>query len=178
MHVIIGFLTAVAGLIWAIIALQRSGFDINALNPFLWMRRSQWKKKYCDKPICALAQPLDVAALLLLGVAKCEGEISVEQKKQIVEIYQNDFRLDKNEAADLLLASSHLLRDEIYLLDNLDKILQKSASRFSREQIDSLVALMQRVARIESAVNEEQGKLINATGAYLRKSLGQTGQWA
>jgi hypothetical protein len=29
-----------------------------------------------------LSEPLDVVALLLLGVATCEGELSAEQKKR------------------------------------------------------------------------------------------------
>ena len=45
MHIVLGVLSAVAGLIWAIVALQRSGFDPASLNPFLWYRRSQWRKK-------------------------------------------------------------------------------------------------------------------------------------
>ena len=49
-HIVIGVLSAVAGLIWAMVALQRSGLDLNALNPFLWHRRSQWKKKYGENP--------------------------------------------------------------------------------------------------------------------------------
>ena len=38
MHIILSVITALGGLIWAIVALQRSGFDINSLNPFLWHR--------------------------------------------------------------------------------------------------------------------------------------------
>ena len=35
MHIVIAAITAVAGLIWALNSLQRSGFNVSALNPLL-----------------------------------------------------------------------------------------------------------------------------------------------
>ncbi len=178
MHIVIGVITALAGLIWAFVALQRAGIDLNALNPFLWHRRALWRKKVGDKPIYTLASPMEVAALLLLGIAKCEGEISAQQKKAIIGIFENEFHLDHDEAADLMLASAHLLRNEIYLVDHLDRILAKSAADFSASQSASLLQLMQQVAVIESPVNEEQRKLMQALEDFFtRRSSGQ-GKWA
>jgi hypothetical protein len=124
MHIVLGFLSAVAGLVWALVALQRSGFNPDSLNPFLWFRRSRWRRKYATNPLYNLDDPMDVAAVLILGTAKCEGEISAEQKRAIQTLFEDEFRLDRNAAADLLLASSHLIRNEIYLVDSLDKILE------------------------------------------------------
>lgn len=39
MHIIIGVITAIAGLLWALNRLNESGFNLNSLNPFLWARR-------------------------------------------------------------------------------------------------------------------------------------------
>jgi len=36
MHIVLGALSAIAGVIWALVALQRSGFNPASLNPFLW----------------------------------------------------------------------------------------------------------------------------------------------
>ena len=177
MHIVIGIMTALAGLIWAIVALQRAGVDLNSLNPFLWQRRSQWKKKYGDKPLYILGNPMEAAAVLLLGTAKCEGEISAEQKQDILAIFEQEFHLGRDEAADLLLASSHLLRNEVYLADNLDKILAKSAAAFSPDKVNSLLVLMQRVAAIESAANAEQDKLIAATRSYFDQLGARRDQW-
>ena len=35
MHIVIAVITAIAGLFWALNALQRSGFQFSSLNPFL-----------------------------------------------------------------------------------------------------------------------------------------------
>jgi len=177
MHIVLGVLSAAAGLIWALVALQRSGFDPASLNPFLWLRRSQWRSKYGTRPIFNLEGPMDVAAVLILGTAKCEGEISSQQKQAVQTIFETEFRLDRNTAADLLVASSHLMRDEIYLVDNLDKILEKSCRRFTAEQARSLLSLMQRVGAIESGINEEQRKLILATEKYFEKLYARQGKW-
>lgn len=177
MHIVISVITALGGLIWAFIALRRSGFDINSLNTFLWQRRSAWRKTHDAKPIYKLSEPLDVAALLLLGVAKCEGEISVEQKKILISIFENDFHLNHDDASDQLLASAHLIREEIYLVDNIDKILEKSSSKFSASQASSLLDLMQQVAAVESPVNKEQQKLIDATQRYFTKMKKEPNSW-
>jgi uncharacterized tellurite resistance protein B-like protein len=173
----IGAITALAGLVWAFVALQRAGLDLNALNPFLWHRRRQWNKKYREKPIYCLGDPMEAAALLLLGAAKCEGEISSEQKQEILSIYENEFKLGRDEASDLLLASAHLLREEIYLVDNLNRILEKSGPSFTPEQVESLIALMQRVSVIESGLNDEQRKLIQATRSYFAQTSKGNGKW-
>jgi hypothetical protein len=126
MHIVLGVLSAAAGLIWALVALQRSGFDPASLNPFLWLRRSRWRKSYSTRAIFNLDNPMDVAAVLILGTAKCEGEISTQQKQAVQAIFESEFNLDRSTATDLLVASAHLIRDEIYLVDNLDKILKSS----------------------------------------------------
>ena len=166
MHVVIGVLTALAGLIWAIVALQKAGVSISAFNPFLWRRRMNWKNNISEKPLYTLSDPMEVAAVLILGVAKCEGEISAEQKRAIQDIFESEFRLGRDEAADLLLASSHLIRNEIYLVDNLDKILKKSQSSFKARHVESMLSMMRRVGELEGELNEEQRKIITATERY------------
>lgn len=177
MHIVIGVVTAIAGLIWALVALQRAGFNLASLDPFAWYRRMQWKKKYADKPLYCLDDPVDVAAVLLLGTAKCEGAISAEQKKALLDIFETEFKLTSDEAADLLLASSHLIRNEIYLVDNLHRIFERTKDRFTPAQIASLIALMQRVAKLEGPANEEQRKLIEATERYFSERTAGKHRW-
>ena len=177
MHIVLSVITALAGLAWALSSLQKSGFDINSLNPFLWHRRSKWQKKHDTKPIYKLSEPLDVAAVLLLGIAKCEGEVSAEQKKHLVSIFQNNFHLDADQASDQLLASAHLLRDEIYIVDNINQLLELSGPKFSPSQTASLLDLMQQTAKIENPINQEQQKLINATQKYFAKIQKGSKNW-
>ncbi len=175
MHVLIGLLTAIAGLIWALVALDRAGFRLS--SPFALFRRYQWSKKYSRKPLHSLTEPIDVVAVLLLGIAKCEGEISADQKKQLLNIFEQEFEISADEAADLLLASSHLIRNEIYLVDQIDKILEPSLGRFGDAHIKTVDSLMMQVASLESPANEEQLKLIDGVRRVFGSVSRSGGKW-
>ena len=178
MHVIIAAITAIAGLFWALNSLQRSGFNLNALNPFLAYRRWKWTRTHGAKPIYRLERPMDVAAVLLLGIAKADGTITSDQKKILLEMYQREFEISRDEASDLLLASSHLIRDEIYLVDHLSKILAPSAQRFEPDAIESLLRMMRHVAALDGSINTEQQKLIDATEKFFAEKSPKSQRWA
>ena len=178
MHIVIAAITALAGLLWAINSLMRSGFSLSSLDPFAAYRRWQWRRTYGAKPIYKLDRPMDVAAVLLLGIAKADGDITSDQKRELQSIFQSEFEISRDEAADLLLASSHLIRDEIYIVDHLDKILERSAPRFEAENVGSLLRHMRRVAAMDGSINAEQQKLIDATERYFSSKQQPTGKWA
>jgi len=179
MHIVIAVITAVAGLLWALNSLQRSGFHFSSLNPFLAYRRWQWSRTYGGRPIYKLDRPIDVAAVLLLGVAKADGAITSDQKRELLAMFQSEFSISRNEASDLLLASSHLIRDEIYLVDHLEKILARSADRFEPDAIGSLLAMMRKVAALDGSINGEQEKLIDAAERYFASRNKQpVNKWA
>jgi len=174
---IIAAITALAGLLWALSSLQRSGFQFSSLNPFLAYRRWQWRKTYGGKPIYKLDRPMDVAAVLLLGVAKADGDITSDQKRELQSLFQSEFELSRDQAADLLLASSHLIRDEIYIVDHLDKILERSAGRFEAGASASLLGMMRKIALLDGSINSEQQKLIDATERYFAARQKAVGKW-
>jgi uncharacterized tellurite resistance protein B-like protein len=178
MHIVIAAITALAGLIWALNTLQRSGFDLNSLNPFLAYRRWQWRRTYGARPIYNIERPMEVAAILLLGMAKADGAITSDQKKALLDMFQREFEISRDEASDLLLASSHLIRDEIYIVDHLDKILERSAPRFESDAVASLLAMMRRIALMDGSINGEQQKLIDATERYFAARTKPTGKWS
>jgi hypothetical protein len=103
MHLVIAAITALAGLLWALNSLQRSGFNPSSLNPFLAYRRWQWSRSHGTKPIYRLERPMDVAAVLLLGIAKADGTITSDQKRELLALYQSEFDISRDEASDLLL---------------------------------------------------------------------------
>jgi uncharacterized tellurite resistance protein B-like protein len=177
MHIVIGVVTALAGLIWALVALQRAGVRIGSLDPFAWYRRMQWRKKYADKPLYCLTDPVDVAAVLLLATAKCEGEVSAEQKQALLKTFESEFSLSADEAADLLVACAHLLRNEVYVFDNLERVLERAKDRFSVTQVASLATLMRRVAELDGPANGEQRKLIDATQRYFEERAQPKSAW-
>lgn len=168
MHYVIGLLTALAGLFWALNSLQRAGVDLNSFNPFTWYRRHQWKQKYGLTPLYNLDEPLEVAALLLLAIATYDGAITRETKNEILKIYTEQFKLGDKLAADLYLASSHLLKNEFDIVANLPRIFTKSKAKFSRAQGESLLQLLEHVAMLDGSVSQDQRAFISGCQSILR----------
>ena len=177
MHIIIGLITAIAGLIWALNSLERSGFRWSSINPFYWHRRNKWKKQYQESPLYALSEPMEVAAVVMLGVAKLEGEISREQKKEILKIFNSEFNLDEKSSSDLFASTSYLLQSENNFLKNIDKVLARSKDSFSEEQAESTIALAERIAKLDSNISHTQQELLNSFARQFHSNQKQIQKW-
>ena len=160
MHMVIAAITAIAGLFWALSALRNSGFDPSSLNPFLWHRRAQWYKQHNTNPLYKIKSPMEAAAVVLLLTAKCEGEISSEQKQTLLRIFEQEFHLSQKAASDLLVSSAYLVREIDAPPSHIEKILAPSLPEFSHTQKESVLSLIHTVARIEGPPNHQQFALI------------------
>jgi hypothetical protein len=174
---IIGIITAVAGLLWALRSLQNSGFDLNSFNPYFWYRRHQWVKKYGQSPLYTLDNPMDVAAVLILAAAKLSGELTKEHKQSVLDIYQRDFKLDERRAQDLFASSSFLLQGEEDCVKNVDKILARSKDQFSAAQISSTINLIEKAAHCEGSPTVAQQQLIAAVTRVFVRTEKSSGTW-
>ena len=174
---IIAAITALAGLIWALTALRNSGFSFSSLNPFLAVRRWRWSRDYGAKPIFKLDRPMDAAALLLVATAKADGVMSNLQKQTMLSLFEERFELSQNDASQMLAASIHLLRDELSIAANVDKILEKSAQRFQKEQVRELLAMMRKVAALDGSINAEQEQLLSATEQFFARRHAPPEKW-
>jgi uncharacterized tellurite resistance protein B-like protein len=163
---LIALLGAIAGLIWAVNSLEKSGVS---LNPFAWWRRSQWRKQHGTKPLYRLRDPAEVAAVLLLGVAKCKGDVTAGQKAKLRDLYVRVLKLPEPEADDMLVAAAFLARDEVYIVDSVERILLNTRRAMSAEQKASVLNLMEEVAAVDGPVNAEQRKLIDRTMETLNR---------
>ena len=142
MHIIIGFLTSVLTILYL---LDRLGVDIGYLNPFTWMRRRAWAKKYEGDPVYAIEDPMEVAALLITGMARVDGDITAEQKSAIREAFSSTFSLGDKEANELLVSSTHLLGAPQIIHNQLEGVLKRTGSSFNRSQADSIMDIINRL---------------------------------
>ncbi len=177
MHIIIGILTALGGLLWAINSLQRSGFRFSSINPFYWHRRNQWRKKYSENPLYTLENPMDVAAALLLGVAKLEGEISREQKNRILEVFTEKFGLDQNQALDLFSATAFMLQTENNFVKNIEKVIAPAKDKFTQSQVDSTLELLHEIATMDSELCEQQSELVRSIKQIFNSANAPAKNW-
>ena len=163
---LIALLGAIAGLIWAINALGKDGVSF---NPFAWWRKLQWSRRHGTKPLYRLRDPVETGIVLLLGVAKCKGDVTATQKARVRELCTRVMKLPEAEADDLLVAGAFLLRDEVYLVDNLERILAGTRRQLSGEQKASLLNMLEDVAAVDGPANAEQRRLIDATMALFNR---------
>ncbi|WP_308364583.1 MULTISPECIES: TerB family tellurite resistance protein [unclassified Microbulbifer] len=177
MHILIGLITAIGGLVWALYRLQNAGVDLNSFNPFYWLRRRNWQKQLGTKPLHRLDRPMDAAAVLLVAIAKAEGEISREQKAQITDIFSSEFNLTEPQAAELFASSAYMLREVLDIEAEIKHILEPTKDTFTAEQCDSLLKMLARVAELEGNVGEVQQRIIDAVGGELERRAETSGKW-
>lgn len=174
MHIIIGFLT---GLVTIFYLLDRLGIDLGGFNPFYWRRRRAWLKKYGGDPIYAVEDPMEIAALFVVGVAKIDGDITAEEKNSILSEFSSNFSLSEREASQLLGSSVHLLGQPLLIGTQLSNMLNRLDDHFSPEQTESLIAMMTAVVSSNGQLSTEQTDLIGSVRDRFTKPAPRGGTW-
>lgn len=164
MHVLIAFITALATLLFA---LDRIGVDIGWLNPWAWSRRRKWLKQYHGSPAFGLEKPMDAIALLLTAVAKIDGDFSLEEKSELLKIFEDTFKLTAGQASSLLSSSSYLLGSGEQVFQRPADVLAPNLKRFSPDQKTSSIELLSRIANVGGAPSQTQKSFITAVEAVL-----------
>lgn len=175
MHIVLGILTTLVTILYL---LDRMGFDLGGLNPFYWRRRRAWAKRYQGDPIYAVEDPLELAALFVAGVARLDGEVTLEQKNAILAEFSGRFSLGDREASQLLASSTHLLGQAQVVRTQLDGLLSRNSRTFSPDQIESLVEMMTTVAAANGDRTPEQAEFIESIRALGRTEKAAAGTWA
>ncbi|MEM7252703.1 MAG: hypothetical protein AAF493_14910 [Pseudomonadota bacterium] len=177
MHIILGFLGTLVTVLILLNRLADAGIDLAGLNPFLWHRRRAWRRKYTGSPIYQLTSPMETTALLMVTVAKLEGDLSREQKRLILFLFESEFHLERREAASLLTATAHILDDVAAVRDNLEKVVSPSRPNFSPEQSASTIELVKRVGAHDSPLDSAQHDFVVALKKSLQPPANNSGQW-
>jgi uncharacterized tellurite resistance protein B-like protein len=177
MHIILGLLGSIITILVLLNRLAEIGVDLGGLNPFLWYRRSRWKNRYHGNPIYHIESPLEATALLLVAVAKSDGDMSAEEKRRILDLFQQEFRLSKKDASALMIASVYLLRDGSELRENVKKVLQGSLHNFTREQADSALSLINQIVSMERTDNPIKEELVRNIAECLQPATREKQKW-
>lgn len=172
MHIILGILGPLVTILILLNKLAEAGFDLYGLNPFLWDRRRKWKAKHDGSPVYKIDSPMDATAILMVAAAKADGDLTRESKHFLLESFEQDFNLDKKDAAGLLISSSHLLADGALVSGNVDKFLSLSKDKFTEHQAHSALDLIAKAAGEEGQRHQNAVELL----ARVSKVLGAESQ--
>ena len=167
MHILLALITAIATILIVLKRLADNGIDLAGLNPFLWRRRRNWRLQLEGNPVFSIDNPRDMAALLVAGVAKIDGEISAEEKHAIRNEFETTFSMSADQATELLASSAYLLRDGEVLRSQLASVLKRANEYLTGEQVDSLFEMMNRVALVDGAPTTQQVEYIAAVKRHV-----------
>jgi len=152
-HIIIGFLTALATVLFA---LDRLGIDIGWFNPWAWQRRRAWLKQSTGHPAYGLNKPIDAIALIATAAAKIDGDLSIEEKEKLKVIFQKTFNQSEKDAVQLIGASVYLLGSGEDVFQAPEKVLKLSLESFSEAQRTSSIELISEIINVGGQPSEVQ----------------------
>jgi len=157
MHIVIGLLGSAVTILFL---LDRLGIDLGGLNPFHWYRRRAFANKYGSDPIYSIEDPIHLAALLVIGAAKLDGDVTAGQKAAAREQFENVFSLDAKAASELFGSAAHLLAAPQLIEEQLQKLADRSGDRFSPDQAESVVEMMTSVVSADGSPSATQSAFI------------------
>ena len=175
MHVVLGLLGTIVTILFL---LDRLGINLGGLNPFSWRRRRAWAKKYEGDPIYSVEEPMHVAALLIIGATKLDGDWTAEQRKVALNQFESGFALDSHAASELLGSATHLLGAPQIIDTQLNGLADKNKDRFSRDQAESMIQMMVEVASADGELTTKQSEYIAGIRSQFVPSVKSEGTWS
>jgi hypothetical protein len=177
MHIVLAILGIIVTILILVNRLAENGIHIGWLNPFAWKRRREWAKKYNATSAYSIKSPMEVTAFIMVALAKSEGEISSDQKREIINKFKEIFHLDDNKSSALLVSSVFILKDDISVLKNMNKLLAPSIASFTQEQASSSLSLITHIANFDSPSSSLQNEVIGAFEECFRTRFVSSNEW-
>lgn len=120
-----------------------------------------WRQKYDGNPIFKIDNAMDATAILMVAAAKSDGDMTKEDKSQILNLFEIEFDLTKKDAAGHLISSVHLLGEGSDVRNNVEKFLSSSKANFTETQAKSALSLIQRASGDEASRHMNAQELLN-----------------
>jgi len=177
MHFILAALGLIVTILILVKRLSEAGIDIGWLNPFTWRRRRAWRKKFEGNPVFALDGPLEVAAMLATSVAKIDGEISSNEKRVLLSLFQSEFGKTEKEASDLLMSSIYIFGDGQDAIAKPQKVMERALEKFSEDQARSVMSLLNTVKGIDASNVSVKEKFVAKVNNEFDKLFNNNGDW-
>lgn len=178
MHILLGLLGTIVTILVLLNRLAEAGIDLGGLNPFLWQRRREWRQKYAGDPLFSLEDPMEVTSLLTVAAAKCDGDMTSQEKRLILRLFEEEFEVSKRDASGLMVSCVQLLKDPRDVTRNLPKIVSPSKGQFTSEQVASAVDMVTKVVDAEGDPSEIRKEYLLEVKKHLPPASKDTSKWA
>jgi hypothetical protein len=177
MHILLGLVGSIVTILVILHRLADLGIGLGGLNPFLWRRRRSWRQKFEANPIFALEDPREIAAVLLTGVAKIDGDLSAGEKRALLDEFEHTFSMNPKMASELLASTVYLLGNLEVLHGQPDELFERYRERLAPEQITSLLEITERIAALNGGPTPNQSALVTAVRRALAPVAEPQGTW-
>ena len=164
MHILIAFITVLVSLLYA---LERLGIDIGWINPWAWNRKRKWMKQYHANPSFCIESPLEAVALLLTATAKIDGDLSSEEKNDLLRIFEKELHQSSKDASALLVSSIHLLGQSREVFNRPQDVLAPNISKFTASQKKSCIDLLNVIAQVGAPPSQAQKEYMATISSIL-----------
>ena len=164
MPYLLGLLGVIVTVLVLLSRLADAGIDLGGLNPFPWRRKRAWRQKFEANPLFSLEDPMEVAAVLAVGVTKVDGDMSAEQKRALLDAFQETFALERRPAEDLLASSAHLVGDGVTLKNQVGDVVARSKEGFTENQVTSTISLLEQIAAVEDITDQQRELIVTVEG--------------
>lgn len=161
MHVILailGALGAIGVIVWRIsMAIQGARVIGEAAGEVANLpRKMRFRSKANRKGLSAVDDPREAATILLLGIARTGGEVTVEDKTAIRGEIMRRFDVDEAEAEELIARAAWVSSGLSNPEDGIARMTNLIAQRLSARELGELAAMLEAVAASDGAVSPAQ----------------------
>jgi hypothetical protein len=178
MHIILGALATIITILILVNRLSDNGIDIGWLNPFTWKRRREWAKKYHANPAYSLTSPMEVTGLIMVALAKSDGDMSSDQKREIKDKFVETFHMTEDQATAFITSSVFLLKDDISIVRDMNKLLRPSMAVFTEEQARSAYTLFNHISSFDGPPNQFQQEIADSFRSAFQDRFSSAVSWA
>ncbi|MEO1151446.1 MAG: TerB family tellurite resistance protein [Pseudomonadota bacterium] len=171
MHYVIAILGAIAGLFWAIThfsnAARQGKETVDDVRGAF--RRQRWSKKIDKRLIETLDDPREAMAIFLYQILANDGAITERQRLAMVSELQTAFGIDESTAEEFFAFARMATGEITDAANNVRKIAKPIVEGCQDDEKTAAIAMMERLAAVEGAVNDQQAHLIASMRSILQR---------
>lgn len=163
MHIFLGIIGAIVGLIYFLSRLARAARDgqkaVSEVGGIV--RHHQWSRKVSRRLIENLSDPREAGAILLVQMASYEGALTDAQQGHIVDLMIEYFQTDSDTAEQLLSFARMSIGEINDAANSLSKILRPVEQVCKEQEKNDLVSMLQQVSSFTGAPSDQQTQLVD-----------------
>lgn len=173
MHIVLGVLAVLGAIAYFVIRANQVGQAGKELAETAGevkglFRSARWRSKSKTDPFAEIDDPRLAAAVMMHAIAKCDGDVTENQRVAMLDSMQTKLGLEKKTAEEMLVRARWLIQD----LNDTSTTLRRAAPPVDRnctpQEIDDLLDMLAGIANVEGEATGLQKNAIDGLKRRLR----------